>query len=328
MPAAVGLRDQEQQRLGVALQLERAAVRRVRDQLDPVGDARGPLAVARAEVADEPRHHAVDARERGQERPRVALAEERPGVRDPERRPVRLVGAARVLEPGEVVEVGAVRDRLHRPVRPERAHLVGDRVGDGDDRVGLRRDQPRDHLVPLLLRPHGQPLRVAVRVRDERVAQVGDPAHLRLPLARGADEVHRPGRRGRDHDVDPLVAADAQRGRDRGQVEGHVLVGEEQPPPEQLELPLVALEPRRAVQLLGRLAAARADELHAVHPRERRRRQVVVAVHPLRVVGREHVQLDPEPGQMRRELERPLHAAAARGREVQRDEEHLHGDRS
>ena len=44
-PAAVGLGDQQQQRLGVALQLERAAVRRVRDQLDPVGDARRPLAV-------------------------------------------------------------------------------------------------------------------------------------------------------------------------------------------------------------------------------------------------------------------------------------------
>ena len=65
----------------------------------------GPLAVGGAEVADEPRHHAVDARERGQERLRVALAEERAGVRDPER------VAARVLEPGEVLEVGAVRDR-------------------------------------------------------------------------------------------------------------------------------------------------------------------------------------------------------------------------
>ncbi len=41
-PRPVGLRDQQQQRLGVALQLERAAVRRVRDQLDPVGDARSP----------------------------------------------------------------------------------------------------------------------------------------------------------------------------------------------------------------------------------------------------------------------------------------------
>ena len=60
--AAVGLGDQEQQRLGVALQLERAAVRRVRDQLDPVDDPGRPLAVGRAEVADEARDDAVDPR--------------------------------------------------------------------------------------------------------------------------------------------------------------------------------------------------------------------------------------------------------------------------
>ena len=55
-PAAARLRDQEQQRLGVALQLERPPVRRVRDQLDPVDDPLRPLAVGGAEVADEARH--------------------------------------------------------------------------------------------------------------------------------------------------------------------------------------------------------------------------------------------------------------------------------
>ena len=83
--AAAGLGDQQQQRLGVALQLERAPVRRVGDQLDAVDDPGRPFAVGRAEVADEARDDAVDAGERGQERPRVALAEERAGVRDPER---------------------------------------------------------------------------------------------------------------------------------------------------------------------------------------------------------------------------------------------------
>ena len=39
--AAARLRDQQQKRLGVALQLERAPARRVRDQLEPVAEARG-----------------------------------------------------------------------------------------------------------------------------------------------------------------------------------------------------------------------------------------------------------------------------------------------
>ena len=53
--AAAGLGDQQQQRLGVALQLERAAARHVRDQLEPVAEPERlrPLAVGRAEVADE-----------------------------------------------------------------------------------------------------------------------------------------------------------------------------------------------------------------------------------------------------------------------------------
>ena len=87
LPAAAGLRDQQQQRLRVALELERAAARRVRDQLEPVAEAErlGPLAVGRAEVAEEARDDVVEAElQRGQERPRVALAEERAGVRDPE----------------------------------------------------------------------------------------------------------------------------------------------------------------------------------------------------------------------------------------------------
>jgi hypothetical protein len=46
-------------------------------------------------------------------------------------------------------------------------------------------------------------------------------------------------------------------------------------------------------------------------------------VHPLRVVRREYVRLDPERRQVARELERPLDAAAARGREVEGDEKEL-----
>src|SRR5262249_3891098 len=59
-------------------------------------------------------------------------------------------------------------------------------------------------------------------------------------------------------------------------------------------------------------------------PGEGRRRQLVVAVDPLRVLRRQHVRLDPELGEVRGELQRALDAAAAGGREVERDEQHLH----
>src|SRR4029079_11507424 len=83
-----GLRDQEEQRLGVALQLERAAARDVAEQLDPVAEAErvGILAVGGAEVAGEAGDDVVQARARAraQERLRVALAVEVAGVGDPE----------------------------------------------------------------------------------------------------------------------------------------------------------------------------------------------------------------------------------------------------
>ena len=56
----------------------------------------------------------------------------------------------------------------------------------------------------------------------------------------------------------------------------------------------------------------------------RRRLQLVVDVNPFRIVGREHVRLDPVRGQVGRELQRALHTAAARRREVHRHEQDLH----
>ena len=83
---------------------------------------------SRSALRKSPRKRATDVEprvvERLQERPRVALAEEAARVRDPE------ALAGRVVEPLEVVEVGAVRDRHDPPARLERPHLVGDEVGD------------------------------------------------------------------------------------------------------------------------------------------------------------------------------------------------------
>ena len=61
-----------------------------------------------------------------------------------------------------------------------------------------------------------------------------------------------------------------------------------------------------------------------MHERLRGRAQLLVAVEPLRVVGREHVRLDPERGQMGRQLERPLNAATAGRRPVHRHQENFH----
>ena len=85
----------------------------VGQQLQPVAEAEllDPLAVGRLEVAGEAGHDVVQAGggERGEERPRVALAEEAARVSEPE------ALARAVLEPGEVVEVAAVRDHAHLP---------------------------------------------------------------------------------------------------------------------------------------------------------------------------------------------------------------------
>ena len=79
-----------------------------------------------------------------------------------------------------------------------------------------------------------------------------------------------------------------------------------------------------AVQLLGGLAADRADVARPVHPGLRRHAQRLVAVDPVRVVGREDVRLDPERRQVLGQLEGTLHSSAARRGKVEADEQHLH----
>src|SRR6266540_999292 len=149
---ALGLRDQEQQRVRVALQRERLAPRHVRVELESRAESERlrPLAVGDAEVADEARDDVLEAglRERGQERTRIALPEKAPGMRHAE------ASAAAVLEAGEVVEVGAVQDRRDEADGLERTRFVRDGVGRRHDHVCAPRDETRDRLTHLLLRPH------------------------------------------------------------------------------------------------------------------------------------------------------------------------------
>ena len=194
LPSPVRFGDEQEERLRVALEAQGLGARRVLDQLEALTQAEllGPLAVGRAEVA----HEAGDRVEPGvverlEERARVPLPEEAAGVGDAETRP----GA--VLEAHEVVEVAAVRDRADDAPRRETVDLLRDRVGDGRDPVGVAGDEPPELDVRRLLGARAGRVGTPVRVGDQRIPDVRQPACARGALDRGADEVDRPGRRGR-----------------------------------------------------------------------------------------------------------------------------------
>ena len=231
--APTRLREEQEERLRVALQLERRTTRHVRDLLDALAEPElvRELAIRRAQAADEARDDIVFGfRERRQKRTGIAVAEERAGVRDPELLP-RVV-----LEAFEVVEVAAVRDRLDT-LGAELSHLPRDRVRDRDDRVGVTRHELRDERLGLLFHPHREPVDPPVGVGRDRVAQVGDPRHAGRLLHRRADQVERRRRRSRDNDVDRLVANDAASRRDGSQPPADELVGDEEASGEERRLP-------------------------------------------------------------------------------------------
>jgi hypothetical protein len=321
LPAPARIGHEQEERLGVALEPQRFRARRVRDELEPVAEAEllGPLAVGGAEIACKSGHDIESGVvQRLQERTRVSLPEEAPGVGDPE------AFRGPVLEPDEVVEVAAVRDRAHDPARAERANLLRDRLRHARDRVRSSGDEARQPLVRRLASARRRGVRAPVRVGDERIAEIRDPTDAGHTLQRRADEMNRAGRRCRHDGVDLLPAHDAESGRDGGQVPAHARVGKEQPARGHLSLHDRPLEPGGRSQLLCGLARARAEIARAVHPGLRGNAELRVAVHPLGVVGREHVRLDPERGKVLREFQRTLHPAASRWREVHRHDENPH----
>ena len=167
------------------------AAGRVREQLEPVAEAararptRGRRSGSRRRSAPRrPRPDSASAVRNGR------------GSRLPKKLPVcvmRKRSPRRYVEPVEVVEVGAVRDRGHRaprvegPASPRRSRPRRRR----SRRPVARRAAPRAPSRPLL-RAHEPALDPAVRVRDERVAQVGDPADAGRALC---DRRRRGGRR-------------------------------------------------------------------------------------------------------------------------------------
>jgi hypothetical protein len=106
-----------------------------------------------------------------------------------------------VLEASEVVEVRPFAIVTTGPCG-SRAHLVGDRIGDGDVASAKRPISPTTACSPCSF-AHEQALRVTVRVRHDGVAQIGDTA--RRPRFTAADGCTKR-RRGGQHDVDLLNA--------------------------------------------------------------------------------------------------------------------------
>ena len=323
-PAAARLGDQEQQRLRVALELERAAPGDVRDQLEPVAEpeALGPLGVGRAEVADE-----ADDGVRGRT-PRSAVRNGR-GSRLPKKLPVCVIrsrSTRRYSSPAKSSKSRAVRDR-HHPAAAARARAPRPR-----SRRQRRRPRPRSARPGR--RPRARPApsagRRALSVRRCGLAtsESRRSATQRAPVARltaaptkwtelGGEVVSTtsmPSRR-----TIRIAAGIAVR------FQGTFSSGTSSAAAEE---PRLGRRARRGPSFRaapGGPAAARAEVARAMHPRLGRRLELVVAVHPLRVVRREHVRLDPERRQVGRGLQRALDAAAARGREVERDEQDLHG---
>ena len=192
-----------------------------------------PLAVGGAEVADEARDDAVDPRERGQERPRVALAEERAGVRDPE--PLAAGGTR------------ARRSRRSRSrSRSSRPAPRGERARASRRRSPPTRRRSRRPAARRAARPRCSPCSFT-RTTSRSASRCGwaTSESRRSATQRDAGRALH-GRADRGGPTSggevvsttsiPSLADDPDRGRDRGQVPADVLVGHEQAAAEQARL--------------------------------------------------------------------------------------------
>ena len=224
LPAPARVGHEQEQRLGVALEAERLRARARTGSARAGRPGRGDSAHSRSVVRKSPANRATTSRPES-----CSAWRNGRGSRFPKKLPacvIRKRGDGRVVEPREVVEVAAVRDRAHDAAGAERSHLLRDRLGDARDRVRAAGDEPREPLVRRLARARRGGVGAPMLVGDERVAEVGDPARSGRALGGGAHEMDRAGRRRRQDDVDPLPADDPDRGRDRGQVPAHARVRE------------------------------------------------------------------------------------------------------
>ena len=161
--AAVGLGDQEQQRLGVALELERhgGAGRTGSSSMRSMI----PAAHSRSAARKSPTKRATTPSTR------ASAVRNGRGSRLPKNEPacvIRNRSAATVLEPGEVLEVGAVRDRHHRR-RAGCARASPSAIASETATIAsaCRATSEATACDALLLDADRELRRVAVRMRDD-----------------------------------------------------------------------------------------------------------------------------------------------------------------
>ena len=70
---------------------------------------------------------------------------------------------------------------------------------------------------------------------------------------------------------------------------------------------------------------ARPEISRAMYPDGRRRLERFIAMEPAWIIGGEHVRFDPKLRELRRDLQRSLHADTAGRREVETHDQNLHG---
>ena len=210
---AARLGNQEQERVGVALERERSR-RGTGGQLEPVAQAERLRPTRGRATRKSPTKRATTSSRPDsaapQKRPRVALAEEAAGVRDPEA-VARVYSIPAKSSKSPPLVIVTTRRRIEARVSSAIASEAR------DDRVGLTRDEPRDAGSRLLLHARARRSDVAVRVR---AIESRRSATQRAPVDadRGADQMHRARRRRRQHDVDLVGTRDPHRRRDRGGV--------------------------------------------------------------------------------------------------------------
>ena len=261
--------------------------------------------------------------ERGQERPRVALAEEAARVRDPE-------AARRACSRARRSRRSRSRSRSSRPSRCGAKPRASSAIAS-ETHVIASAEWATSRATPSSTFSFARTAMLSARRCGCATSESRRSAtHLRAGrrLHRGADEVDRVRRRGRDHDVDLLLARDPDRGGDRGQVPAHVLVRDEQPPRGELRAGRARARalPCRAAPRPACGPSGRGSGRGAPRPASASRRSASWWIH-FGSSGASTCVSIPSAGQVLRELERPLDAAAARGRQVERDEQQLHARR-
>ena len=217
--------------------------------------------------------------------------------------------------------------RTRRARRGQRCGLLGDRRRHGADGRDAAQRGAGDARLDRALGPHAAPLVAAVRIGEPGVAEVGHVRHAAAASDGGADQVHRVRRRGREHDVDPPLAHRARAGPHGVREPCDLGVGQQHAAAEQRRAHAERAQ-RRAPQPGGRPASAHARGRGSARGAPSWRRDVGgearIEGAPFRVVGREHVDVDAELGQVAAELEHALHAAAAGRREVERHDQDAH----